>query len=150
MAIENSQVNINEETSRELGGCMRVKKIRVLIVDDDPVVLHGLQSILRARSDIEVVGEAADGVSAIARAEELRPGVILMDAQMPGMDGVEATRCVKECLPDTRVLIMAVHERYMDPALDAGADCCMMKDSGRKELVEAIRKLGDFATEPEE
>ena len=125
-------------------------KIRVLIVDDSPTVINGLQRILRAHPDIEVVAEAADGLEAIAKAEELRPDVILMDAQMPGIDGVETTRWIKELQPNTRILIMAVHATHIDPALDAGADAYLIKDSSRQELVEAIRKLGGRASESEE
>lgn len=116
--------------------------IRVLIVDDDPLVRHGLQSILRVHHDIQVVGEAADGLEAIAKAEQLRPDVILMDAQMPEMDGIEATRRIKEQWPSIKILFMTVHTAYIDPALAAGADGWLMKDSGRRELLRAIKKLG--------
>ena len=120
----------------------QLEKITVLIVDDSPTVTDGLRSILRAYPDIEVIGEATGGLEAIAKAEELRPNVILMDAQMPEVDGVEATRFIKERLPDTKILFMAVHATHIDRALDAGADAFLMKDSGRQELLREIRKLG--------
>ena len=120
----------------------QLEKITVLIVDDSPTVTDGPRSILRAYPDIELVGEATGGLEAIAKAEELRPDVILMDAQMPEVDGVEATRFIKERVPDTKILFMAVHATHIDRALDAGADTFLMKDSGRQELLQEIRKLG--------
>ncbi|MFQ5872902.1 MAG: response regulator transcription factor [Dehalococcoidia bacterium] len=117
-------------------------KIRVLIVDDSSVVRDGLQSILGADPNIEVVGHAADGLEAISKAEQLQPGVILMDAQMPEMDGVEATRRIKERSPNIKVLVLTVHTTYIQAALAAGADGYLMKDSGRQELLQAIRNLG--------
>jgi DNA-binding NarL/FixJ family response regulator len=119
-----------------------LKRIRVLLVDDSPVALNGLQGILRNHSDIEIVGEAGDGVEAICKAEALRPDVILMDAQMPGMDGVEAARRIKTLLPCVKVLFMAVHAAHINAALEAGADGFVMKDCGRQELLEETRKLG--------
>jgi len=118
-----------------------VGKIRVLIVDDSAVVRDGLQSVLRAHPEIEVVGEAEDGLEAISKAEQLQPGVILMDAQMPEMDGVEATRRIKERLPSVKILFLTVHAGYVEDALVAGADGYLLKDSGRRELLQAIRKL---------
>ncbi len=118
-----------------------MKKIRVLIVDDCSAVRDGLQSILRAYPDIEVVGEAEDGVEGLAKAEQLQPGVVLMDAQMPEMDGVEATLRIKERFPNIKVLYLTVHTRYIEPALAAGADGYLMKDVGRVELVQAIKTV---------
>ena len=116
--------------------------ITVLIADDCPVATDGLQCILYHYPDVEVVGVAANGIEALDKAQELQPSVVLLDAQMPGIDSVETTRRFKKLLPGIRILLMVVHMARLDAALDAGADGFIMKDSDRKELVDSIRKLG--------
>ena len=123
-----------------------MKTKRVLVVDDSSVVRDALRSILRAHPDLEVAGEAVDGVEALDKAERLQPDVILMDAQMPKMDGVEATRHIKERLPETKILFLTVHTWYTELALAAGADGHLVKDSRREELLKAIRELGHKVT----
>ena len=117
-------------------------KISVLIVDDSAVVRHGLLSILRAFPDIDPVGEATNGLDAIGKVEVLEPSVVLMDAQMPEMGGLEATRRIKERFPNIKVLFLSVHADYLDAALAAGADDFLPKDSDRQTLVGKIRELG--------
>lgn len=124
------------------GKGLRLEKLRVLIVDDCSVVRDGLQSILQAASDVEVVGEAVSGHDALIQVERLHPDIIIMDAQMPGMDGVEATSRIKERWPDVKVLFLTVHSCYIKAALDAGADRCLMKDCTWRELMEAVRRVG--------
>jgi DNA-binding NarL/FixJ family response regulator len=124
-----------------------LEKLRVLIVDDCAVVRDGLQSILQAVPDVEVVGEAGDGCAALAQAEKLHPDIILVDAQMPGMSGVETTSRIKERWPKIKVLFLTVHSCYIDAALAAGADSCLMKDCTWRELVEAVRKVGNQTSE---
>ena len=119
-----------------------MSKLRVLIADDSPHALNGLQSILSADPGIEVVGEAANGSEAVAKARELQPDIILMDAQMPEMDGVQATRLIKKQLPGIKVLFMAVHFGFIAEALAVGADSYILKDCGRREMVRAVRELG--------
>ena len=118
-----------------------MKMIKVLIVDDDAAVRDGLCSILSAHVDIEVVEQAVDGLDAIAKANELHPDVILMDAQMPRMDGVEANRRIKERFPKIKVLFLTVHTSYIKEALAAGVDGCLLKDCRREELLKTIREL---------
>ena len=133
------------ETELGLKGRTGLEKIRTFIVDSCAEVRNGIQSILRAYPDIEVVGEAADGLDAIAKAEALEPSVILVDAQLPGMGGIEATRRIKERWPNIRVLFLTVHPSYIEAALGAGADDYLMKDCTRQELLQAIRSLGHGA-----
>ncbi len=122
------------------------KMIKVLIVDDDATVRDGLCSILSPHTDFKIVGEAVDGLEAIAKANGLRPDVILMDAQMPGMDGVEATRHIKERFPKSKVLLLIVHTSYVEEALAAGVDGCLLKDCRREELFRAIREVGQMVS----
>jgi DNA-binding NarL/FixJ family response regulator len=118
-----------------------MRKIRVLIVDDNAAVRNGLSSILSAHTDIEVVGKAVDGPDALAKAEELHPEVVLMDAQMPEMGGAEVTQRIKEQHPELKVLFLTVHASHIEGALAAGADGYLMKDCRRGELLEVIRGL---------
>lgn len=118
-----------------------MERIKVLIVDDNEVVREGLKSILEPQSDIDVVGEAVDGLDAVVKAERLVPDVILMDAHMPGMDGTEATRRIKRSLPDVKVLFLTVYGDYVGAALEAGASWYLTKDCRRQDLMEAIRVL---------
>jgi DNA-binding NarL/FixJ family response regulator len=118
-----------------------MENIKVLIVDDNEVVREGLKSILEPQVDIDVIGEAVDGLDAVTKAEKLNPDVILMDAHMPGIDGTEATRRIKISLPDVKVLFLTVYGDYVGSALDAGANWYLTKDCRRQDLMEAIRVL---------
>ena len=118
-----------------------MEKIKVMIVDDNEVVREGLKSILEPQVDIDVIGEAVDGLDAVTKAEKLNPDVILMDAHMPGIDGTEATRRIKISLPDVKVLFLTVYGDYVGSALDAGANWYLTKDCRRQDLMEAIRVL---------
>ncbi len=117
-------------------------KIRILIVDDSEAVRHGLHSILQSNDDFEVVGEAVDGEEGVRRADELKPDVVLMDAQMPSVSGIEATRQIKQSTPDIKIVILSVHVEHIDEGIAAGADCFLAKDSSRGELIAEIRRLG--------
>ncbi len=138
VTIERDQPTMESEPARK----RQLDKTTVLIVDDSAAVRDGLRSILQASPDIEVVGEAADGLAAIARVEESQPDVILMDAQMPQMDGIEATRRIKARWPDIKILFLTVHTEFIEAAVAAGADAYLLKDSGREELIQVVRELG--------
>ncbi|WP_027085939.1 response regulator transcription factor [Cohnella panacarvi] len=118
--------------------------IRILVVDDHAVVRSGLHLLLNGKHGCEVVGEAADGDEAIAKAEELRPDVVLMDLSMPhGKDGLTSTAELKKLLPDTAVLILTMHddEGYLFRAIQAGAAGYILKSAPHDELLTAIRNI---------
>ena len=118
------------------------RPITVLLVDDHEVVRAGLRASLDARREFTVVGEAASGTEAVALAREHVPDVILMDLIMPGMDGVEATRRVKNISPRTQIIVLtSYHEdEHIFPALQAGATSYILKDVALDELAEAIQR----------
>jgi DNA-binding NarL/FixJ family response regulator len=127
--------------------------IKVLLVDDHQVVRRGLRTFLEVQDDIEVVGEAADGAAGVDRAQELKPDVILMDVKMPGMDGVEALRRLRELDNHARVLIVTsfTEQRTVVPALRAGAAGYVYKDVDPDALAGAIRSVhaGHILLQPE-
>ena len=117
--------------------------IRVLVADDHPVVLHGLCTMLEIEDDIRVVARASDGVEAVAQARETKPDIILMDVQMPNVDGIEALRRIRADDPEAKVIILTTYrnEDYLFPSLQAGARGYLLKDATREELASAIRKV---------
>ena len=120
--------------------------IRVLLADDERLVRAGLRMILKAESEIEVVGEAADGTEAVGQASRLRPDVVLMDIRMPTLDGLEATRRIL-ARPDShpRVIVLTTFDRdeYVYEALRVGASGFLLKDAPEDRLVAAIRVAAD-------
>jgi two-component system response regulator NreC len=127
-------------------------KVRVLLADDHTILRAGLKMMLNAQPDIEVVGEASDGRQVVVEAQRLLPDVILMDITMPECNGIEATRQVKRLLPETRVLVLTMHENeeYLFQMLRAGAAGYMLKEAADTELISAIRVVssGRFYLSP--
>ncbi|MER6969435.1 response regulator transcription factor [Nocardioides sp. NPDC000445] len=126
--------------------------IRVLLADDHAAIRAGLRMLLATAGDIEVVGEAADGATAVANARALRPDVVLMDVRMPGTDGVTATRqVVEEGLADVLVLTTFDLDEYVFGALRAGAAGFLLKSAEASDLVDAVRHVaaGDGVVAPE-
>ncbi len=119
------------------------EKIRILLVDDHDVVRDGLQALLGAQPDFEVVGAARSGEEALALLQEVTPDVILMDITMDGMDGLEATRRVQACCPGARVLALTIHEGqdYFFAMLKAGAAGYVPKRAASEDLIHAIRAV---------
>jgi len=126
--------------------------IRVLLADDDRLVRSGLRALLDAEDDLSVVGEAADGREAVARARELRPDVVLMDVRMPRVDGVAATREIATWPHRPRVLVLTTFDldEVVDDALGAGADGFLLKRSTPEQLIDGIRTVhaGDALVAP--
>ncbi len=118
------------------------ESITVMIVDDHEMVRQGACSYLEAQPDISVVAQAGTGEEALKLAQEFIPDVVLMDLVMPGMDGVETTRRVKDISPRTQIVILTSfhQDEFIFPALQAGAISYLLKDVKAKELVEAIRR----------
>jgi two-component system, NarL family, response regulator LiaR len=118
-------------------------KIRVLIVDDHQVVRQGLRTFLELQPDIEVVGEAADGPSAVETTRRLVPDIVLMDLVMPGGDGVEATRRVRDLGGRTQVVVLTsfAEDDKVFPAIQAGAASYLLKDVTPDDLVAAVRAV---------
>jgi len=128
------------------------KAIRVLIVDDHQIVRKGLRALFETEPDLEVVGEAADGVEAVDQAVKLQPDVVLMDLVMPRLDGVEATRQIMSRRPKAHVLVLTSYgsDNKIFPAIKAGASGFLLKDTRPEELVAAIRQAaaGQSALDP--
>src|SRR5512146_1254366 len=117
--------------------------IRLLIADDHTIIRTGIRAMLETIPDIEVVAEAVDGRSAVAKAEQYQPDVILMDLVMPGIDGIEAIRRIKAHRPEARILVLTTFagEDKIFPAIKAGALGYHLKDSSPEQLVAAIRQV---------
>ena len=126
--------------------------VRVLLVDDQALVRAGFRMVLDAQPDITVVGEAGDGVEAVALAGRLAPDIVLIDIRMPRLDGVEATRRILATDPAARVIVLTTFDldEYVYAALGAGASGFLLKDAGPEELLAAIRAVhsGDAVVAP--
>jgi DNA-binding NarL/FixJ family response regulator len=117
--------------------------IKVLVADDQPLARNGLQAMLGAQDDLEIVGEAADGAEAVEEALRLRPDVVVMDIRMPNVDGIEATRRLQQHAGAPKVLVLTTFDldEYVYEALRAGAGGFLLKDAPPGQLAEAVRTV---------
>jgi two-component system response regulator NreC len=131
---------------------MRMKKIRVLLAEDHTIVRQGIAALLGTESDMEVVGEASNGLEAIELAKKLAPDVVLMDIGMQYLNGLEATREIKKLFPSMKVLVLTMHdnEEWVFQILKAGASGYLIKDSAMIDLISALRAIdqGDSYLSP--
>jgi len=117
--------------------------IRILLVDDHPIVRHGLKTILEGHSTWEVVGEASDGAEALDKAGKLHPDVIVLDVTMPTMNGLEACRALRKRFPHLEILFVTQHDspQMMREALDAGGRGYVVKSNAARDLLEAVEAV---------
>jgi DNA-binding NarL/FixJ family response regulator len=121
------------------------KVVRLLLVDDHPIIRSGLRMLFQAEPSLTIVGEADSGAAAIAMVEQLHPDVVIMDVAMPGMNGIEATRRIKAASPETAVLALTMHEdeQYFFEMLNAGASGYIPKRAAPDDLVSAIKVVAE-------
>jgi two-component system response regulator NreC len=122
---------------------MNKKHYSILIADDHGILRAGLRSLVSEETDLEVICEVDNGKDALLRTVELKPDLVLTDLSMPGTNGTEAIRNIKQRLPETKILVITVHkaEEYVHTALKAGADGYILKDDTHAELINAIRNI---------
>jgi two-component system response regulator NreC len=118
-------------------------KIRILITDDHTLFRQGIKTLLSAESDIDIVGEAANGSEAVDKVTELRPDIVLMDIGMPGLSSFEATRQIKKVRPDAKILFLTMYddEDYLVQCMEVGASGYVLKDSPAPQLLAALRDV---------
>lgn len=119
------------------------KKIRIILADDHPIVRTGIKNALADQKNIEVIGEASNGIQALKKAKELSPDIVLMDISMPGMGGLEAAQRLRTTLPKVKVLVFTMHDNkeYVLEIIRSGASGYVLKDTSTLELVRAIETV---------
>jgi len=119
---------------------MHNKAITVVLADDHTIVRQGLAKLLEGESNLRVVGEAENGREAVAKVEELKPDIVIMDIAMPMLNGIEATRQIKKVCPKTKVIILSMysHEHYIHELLETGVSGYLLKDSSGRDIINAI------------
>jgi DNA-binding NarL/FixJ family response regulator len=120
-----------------------MKKLRVLLAEDQTILRHSLKALIANEQDLEVVGEAGNGTEATRLAQALRPDIVVMDVSMPELDGVQATMAIKRACPEIKVLVLTVHETriHMRRVLQAGASGYVVKRSAAEVLIQALRAV---------
>lgn len=120
-----------------------MKTTKILIVDDHEVVRDGLRNILTSLDNISIAGEAGNGEDAVKMYSSLKPDLVIMDISMPGMNGIEATRVIKEKDPDARILILTMHDNqeYLNQIIRSGAKGFILKNTDKEELLDAVRTV---------
>ncbi|PYX60721.1 MAG: hypothetical protein DMG73_05625 [Acidobacteria bacterium] len=128
--------------------CRMTSTVRILLVDDHPVVRHGLRALLGVQPDWEIIDEAEDGAEAVDKAQRLNPDVVLLDISMPKMGGLEACRLIHQTVPTTEVLILTQHDspQMLREALDAGARGYVVKSHAARDLLEAVEAVSQHKT----
>ena len=122
---------------------MSMKTTKILIVDDHEVVRDGLKNILTSLENISIAGEAGNGEDAVKMYSTLKPDIVIMDISMPGMNGIEATRVIKEKDPDARILILTMHDNqeYLNQIIRSGAKGFILKNTDKEELLDAVKTV---------
>ena len=130
-------------TEKPTGTPTNVEKLRVLVCDDHALFRRGLQMVLEQEQDLELVGEASDGVEAVEKATELMPDVVLMDVRMPKRSGIEAAGHIKDTLPHVKILMLTISDEEADlyEAIKAGASGYLLKEIPIEEVADAIRSV---------
>ncbi|MFI5212096.1 MAG: response regulator, partial [Ignavibacteria bacterium] len=120
-----------------------MKTTKILIVDDHEVVRDGLKNILTSLENITIAGEAGNGEDAVKMYSSLKPDLVIMDISMPGMNGIEATKIIKEKDPDARILILTMHDNqeYLNQIIRSGAKGFILKNTDKDELLEAVKTV---------
>ena len=138
---DNRPVSAREGQPPRGGRVATMQAIHILLADDDAVVRQCLRRAVEADPRLQVHWEADNGLQALLLAKQHHPQLVLMDAEMPRMDGIEATRCLRQCNHETRIVVLSVYEHYRAAALAAGADAFLVKDAGCEAIRTAIRGL---------
>lgn len=122
---------------------METEKIKIILVDDHYVVRNGIRALFDDVEEIQVIGEASNGVEAIAKVKELHPDIAILDISMPQMNGLDAADIIHKQYPDTKTLIMSMHDNkdYILRSLEVGADGYLLKDSSKEEIIKAIKTV---------
>jgi len=122
--------------------------IRILLADDHPVVRQGLKTLLEGHPGWQIVGEAADGLEALDKADRLQPDVVVLDVTMPRMNGLETCRRLRQKVPDLEILFVTQHDspHMMREALDAGARGYVVKSNAARDLLEAVKAVSEHRT----